>query len=90
MVKATAAGLAVALFIAGISMAASQTPAGGQTGRPAGPDWVAVQHILIGFKGSIPDAKVTVTQTRHLFRFGTAGPNGPDVTVLQERATLDR
>ncbi len=28
-------------------------------GRPAGPDRVAVQHILIAFQGSIPEAKIT-------------------------------
>lgn len=28
-------------------------------GRPSGPDRVAVQHVLVAFKGSIPEGKVT-------------------------------
>jgi hypothetical protein len=46
-----------------------QSPCQGQTlappikifsaGRPAGPDRIAVQHILIAFRGSIPDEKIT-------------------------------
>jgi peptidyl-prolyl cis-trans isomerase A (cyclophilin A) len=49
-----------------------QSPCQGQTlhpplkiissGRPAGPDRVAVQHVLIAFKGSIPEEKVKRSQ----------------------------
>ncbi len=31
-------------------------------GRPTGPDRVAVQHVLIAFKGSVPEEKVTRSQ----------------------------
>jgi parvulin-like peptidyl-prolyl isomerase len=50
----TAAMLGVLGLLTGFALAGDQA-----AGKPAGPDRVAVQHILIAFKGSIPDPKVT-------------------------------
>ncbi len=60
MVNTTVARVAALLVMtAGISAAVLPASAGQQADKPAGPDRVAVQHVLIAFKGSIPDPKVT-------------------------------
>ncbi len=55
MRRTITATLAVLGLLAGLALSGDQAAAG----KPAGPDRVAVQHILIAFKGSIPDPKVT-------------------------------
>jgi len=54
------ATLTLGLAVLAAGQAATQTT---PTVKPAGePDRVTVQHILVAFKGSIPDEKVTRTQ----------------------------
>jgi len=79
-----------------------QSPAEGQrlsppvrilsAGRPAGPDRVAVQHVLVAFQGSIPDDKVTrrreEAQALALDIFARA-KKGEDFDGLVKRFTND-
>ncbi|MCX6562780.1 MAG: aminopeptidase P N-terminal domain-containing protein [Candidatus Aminicenantes bacterium] len=59
---------------------------------PGEPDWVAVQHILIAFKGSIPEPKVTRTSEEALalaMEIFERAKKGEDFDALVKKYTDD-
>jgi foldase protein PrsA len=79
----------VILFILNGCGAKEQT-----TGKPKGkePDYVTVQHILVAFKGSVPDKDVTRTQEEAMQlaqELYTRAKSGEDFDILVEEYTDD-